>query len=370
MNIEAKGRRIRSNPYAWADGGTVHIDTAFLEEAKSRMKFPVIRELLFHLEAQVTGVTATLLGIDAPKFYDRILVKDRGGVLVDLPGSILRIVEQMEIGSVQADNATLASAATNGAYNVFARCIFDVEKAHRGADTAVPVHHLAPKSGGQISVRFGTPPGCTVTGATLYVYAICHDERSPELKSRMVWQERSITALEDTYQVGNGGSLRAAFVTSDIDTTGYTSLAAQTSITSQTFQDYDLDTDILRQEYRRSSRDRATADSFLAATPEALPIIFPFAGQHIGKMPNLDKFHLKLTSAPTAGRMVTCHIEDRNASLAAETMGYESVPDFIAAFKARGEVRNKGGSYSHVSGWDPSLVRRLPARIGSEMRGK
>jgi hypothetical protein len=367
VNLENRGMILRSNPFTWADGAMIDIDRNFLREAQGKMRAPVVRELMFHAQLQVTGVTATLLAKDAHKVFNRIQVGDRGGLLYDCSGSTARIIEQLELGA-KADEpnggVALASAATTAVYDVFARVIFDVERAHRGADTAVPLNHFF--DGGRIAVRCGTPPGCTMTGATIRVYADVHDEREPELKSRMVWKEFATTKAEDNYTIG--GSLRAAFLTSNLATTGHTALDAETAtITSKTLNYFDLDQNIFRQMYKRLAKNPSSVDAFLNSltAPDALAVRVPSPGQHIGKMEDLNTLHLKLVSAPTSGVLVSCVIEDRNADLAAETMGYEAVNDLLHDFTARGRVAAKGKSTKQATTWNPRLVRRLPGVISS-----
>lgn len=373
MNIENKGLVLRSNPFTWADGAQLDIDRNFLREASGKMRAPCVRELIFHAQLQVTGVTATLLSKDACKVFNRIQVGDRGGLLYDCSGSTSRVIEMLEVGdsfSEPNDGVALASAATSATYDVFARVIFDTQRAHRGSDTALPLNHLF--DGGKIAVRCGTPPGCSMTGATIRVYAIVHDEREPELKSRQVWQEFAITKTEDFYSIG--GSLRAAFITSNLATTGYTALSTQVAtITSKSLNMYDLDQFIFRQEYKRNLQDRARSlagveiDPFTVSltAPDALALLVPSKGQHIGKMPDLQTLHAKLVSAPTSGVMVSCKIEDRNADLAAEWMGFGSVQEFLTAFATRGMVGSKGDAPRAVSQWNSKLVRRLPGVISA-----
>lgn len=374
MNIENKGLVLRSNPFTWADGAALDIDRNFLREASGKMRAPVVRELIFHAQLQVTGVTATLLAKDAHKVFNRIQVADRGGSLYDCSGSTARIIEMLELGEAYSepnDGVALASAATSAVYDVFSRVVFDTMKSHRGADTALPLNHLF--DGGKIAVRCGTPPGCTMTGATIRVYAVVHDEREPELKSRQVWQEFAITKSEDFYSVG--GSLRAAFITSNLATTGYTALSTQVAtITSKSLNMYDLDQFMFRQEYKRISQDRARnlagteIDPFTVSltAPDALALLSPSYGQHIGKMPDLQTLHAKLVTAPTSGVMVTCRIEDRNADLAAEWMGYDTVQEFLSAFGEKGRVGSTGGAMKAVRDWNPRLVRRLPGVLSAE----
>lgn len=371
MNIENRGLILRSNPFTWADGAQLDIDRNFLREATGKMRAPVVRELMFHAQLQVTGVTATLLSKDAHKVFNRIQVGDRGGMLFDCSGSTARLIEQMEIGSAfnEPNNGTaLAAAATSAVYDVFSRVIFDTQRSHRGSDTALPLNHLF--DGGRIAVRCGTPPGCTMSGATIRVYALVHDEREPELKSRQVWKEFATTKAEDAYSIG--GSLRAAMITSNLATTGHTALDTEVAtVTSKTLNMFDIDLNILIAEYRRLTPTPArilpgdVVDGALISLtgPDALWLQAPSLGQHIGKLPDLATLHAKLVTAPTSGVMVTCAIEDRNADLAAEWMGYDSVQEFLAAFNERGMVSSTGGADKSVRDWNPRLVRRLPGYI-------
>jgi hypothetical protein len=368
VNVENRGMLLRSNPFTWADGAMVDVDRNFLREAQGKMRAPVIRELLFHAQLQVTGVTATLLAKDACKVFNRIQVADRGGYLFDCSGSTARIIEQMELGDKFEEpngGVALASAATSAVYDVWSRVIFDTERAHRGADTGLPLNHLF--DGGRIAFRGGTPPGCTMTGATVRVYADVHDEREAEAKSRQVWKEFAITKAEDNYTIG--GSLRAAFLTSNLATTGYTALSTQVAtVTSKTLAMSDIDFNVLRQQYRRLAKDRSSVDAFLNSltAPDAVALRVPSSGQHIGKLEDLNTLHLKLVTAPTGGVFVSCVIEDRNADLAAETLGFETVNDMLHAVSKQGRVGAKGKSDKSATGWNPRLVRRLPIVLSSE----
>lgn len=375
MNVENRGMTLRSNPYTWVNNSNLEIDRSFLKQAIGKMRAPVIRELIFHARLQVTGVTATLLAKDAHKVFQRITVGDRGGLLFDCSGAVARLIEQMEIGAgyQEPNNGTaLASAATTDVYDVFSRVIFDVEKAHRGADTALPLNHLF--DGGKLTVRCGTPPGCTMTGATIRVYAEVHEEREPEAKTRMSWRERAISKAEDDYSIG--GSLRAAFITSVLDTTGHTALDTETAtITSKTLEMFDLDQAILQQIYKRlvgHNQARIIAgdsvDGFLNSltAPDAIALRVPSKGQHIGKMEDLQTLHLKLVSAPTGGVLVTCQLEDRNVDLARETMGFETMEDYASAVAEMGAVAAKGKSNKAAGLWPAKLARRMPLVLNGE----
>lgn len=358
MLLEDSGKTFRSNPKAWVSGGQLVFQLDFLNNALKKMAAPVIRKIMVHYRGSLTGSGAHN-GEDSYKVFSNIRIADQGGDIVNAAGSILRQIEQMELGGKQVDPADVADTVEDATHDVFCNILFDVEKAHRGADTALPLIHLT--SGGEIEVACATPPTSTMGAGLVWIYIVVHDEREIEAKSRMEWKVTSITEAETDYIVK--GSLRAAFITSELLTVGATSLAAQTSFTSSTFEMQSLDAEILRQEYLAKAPTRAATDDFLAATPTAVALVSPSEGQHIGKMMDLDSFHVKIVSAPTSGKMVTCVIKDRNAELAGELFGYSSVVDYSNAAKAIGNVVGKGGKGSHVSNWDKVLRRRLPLRL-------
>ena len=358
MLLEDSGKIARSNPQTWSDGAQLVFPTDFLNNALKRMTAPVIRKIVLHYRGSVTGDGAHD-GEDSYKIFKNVRLADQGGDIFNQAGSALRIIEQMEVGGKQVDPADVADTVTDATHDVFCNLFFDVEKAHRGADTALPLIHLT--SGGELVVTCGTPSTLTMGAGTIRAYVILHDERNLEAKSRMVWETKSIVATEDDYIVK--GSLRAAIVTSELTGAGYTSLAAQTLFTSHTFEMQRLDAELLRQEYLAKSPTRAADDEFLASTPNAVAIVSPSEGQHIGKMQDLDSFHLQLEAVPTSGKMLTCVIKDRNADLAKELFGYGSVADYANAAKEIGRVVGKGGNGSHVSNWDKRLRRRLPLRL-------
>jgi hypothetical protein len=358
MLLEDAGKLFQSNPKPWINNGQLVFELDFLNNALKRMTAPVIRKVMIHYRGSLTG-SGTHDGADSYKVFSNIRLTDQGGNIVNAPGSILRLIEQMEVGGKQVDPADVANTVEDASHDVFANIFFDLEKAHRGADTALPVIHLT--SGGEVVVTCGTPPTSTMGAGTVQVDILVHDERNLEAKSRMEWHVTSVTSVETDYIVK--GSLRAAFIASELTTAGYTSLAAQTEVTSKTFEMNRLDAELLRQEYLAKSPTRASDDGFLAATPVALPIVTPSEGQHIGKMMDLDSFHLKIEAVPTSGKLVTCVIKDRNAELASELFGYGSVADYSNAAMKIGSVVGKGGKGTHVSNWDKVLRRRLPFRL-------
>jgi len=153
MLQEERGLILRSKPITFGDGETHDVDLNFLTPALKRMRAPVVRELLLEVIMQGTGTTGDAEGEDAYKFIGRCKVKDRGGVLFYEPGSVMRVIEQLEIGAEVSDLAQVTSGGAAADYTHYSRIIFDVEKAHRGADTALPLLHLTECGSGLNHVR-------------------------------------------------------------------------------------------------------------------------------------------------------------------------------------------------------------------------
>jgi len=364
MLTQNRGEYAKSLPYSWSNGGTVIVDTNFLRSFAARMQAPVIDHLLIHVEGAGSAGSGGTNGEDFYHLLSRITVKDKRGIRYDLPGKLARVFEQCEYGDMQQEDvATQASGSTSADYDHFVRIPFAYPKAYRPADTALPVPYLT--EGGEIKLQFGTPKNLTMGSWTAIVYAWVVDERRREAKSRAVVQEVSITNAQDNYLVK--GSLRWAIHSSDLAgaTLGYTTLAGITEIDSKVLNYADLVPDIVRQEYRQAmGGSLASDDECVAATPNAIPVFFPEKGQRNGRLPDLDSFDYKFNgSVPASSKMITCVIEDRQPSLAAEWMGYRTPQDFLAAVDQFGKVSGKGKKRGHVKNWDDTLVARLPLRI-------
>lgn len=363
MNLQEAGELFESPPITYS-ASVLPVDLRFLDDAMSRYRAPVVREILYRFVGNVTaqGTATGLPAVDGAKIFQRIRVNDRGGELVNLPGAIIRQIEHLEYGDAcQADEAALGNAANDTSYDITLRTIFDPPKAQNdGRDFGVPLLHFV--RGGSLSLQLQAPLSSTIPSGTVRCYFRVEEERERVLKSRMVWKERTITAAEDTYDIN--GSLRAAFVSSVIAGTSYTALSSFTEFTSNTLMKAAFPTKIIWDDYRRRAGQYGdlTRDSF--ALFNALPLVSPDREQRIGNMLDLRGFHLRLASAPTGGTFVTCTVEDRNPSLAAEWMGYNSVAELSDALTKRGEVLGLGRARSApYDSWDPVLRRRLPVAI-------
>ena len=181
MYATDKGLQARSRPIAWANNTSVPVELSFLYQVGGRMRAPVIREIILEGDFNLTGGAAGLVAADACQLLSNIVIRDAGGIIYELSGKLTRqmmIHVLGERGSFLTDQGgALANTVNSPNYHFELRIPFDREQARDGADTALPINHLSSGSG-SILLRFGTPPGVTVTSGTITVVAVVHDEVS------------------------------------------------------------------------------------------------------------------------------------------------------------------------------------------------
>lgn len=363
MNPQLEGKWYRSEQFVYALSNSYSVKMDFLAGARM-FAAPEVADIVFRFSGTVGGVTGGALGRDTAKLYESIRFTDEEEV-INCSGAGLRVLEQMEFGSKQVDAADVASGATNTAYVHRLRVTFEPLKAHRPRDTRIRLEHFL--EGGELIIN---TPAALPTGwnsvqsdQRVRVYMRVVDGRTRELKSRMTIREQALQGQEFDYDVS--GSIRAAFLSSKLATTGYTTLAPFTTLFSRTLElPPNFETDLLVDTYRRYCDATGTNDEFLLAAPGAIPLVSPRRFQKIGEMIDTKTLHVDLLqAAPTGGRLVTCAIKNRTPTLAAGVMGFASFADLQIALAERGRVVDGTPGGSPVTGYHPTLARRLPARI-------
>lgn len=363
MDVNQRGLFLRSNPETFQAGATIAFKMDFLQAAR-HMSAPEVWEADLIFTGTVGGVTATALGRDAAKLFDKVNFKDSGDVL-NCSGAGLRVLEQLELGQKQVDPATVASGSSNANYVYRLRLPFGVPyRAIRPRDFTIPISNFL--DGGEFSIACAAnvPTGWNVPQADWKVRLVFYvqDGRVKELKSRRRIKEEAMTQQEYDYQVN--GFLRTAVISSKLTTTGYTDLSAITQLDSRTLRfPAGYETYNLVDDYRYSAQSVATNDEFLLAANGALAVVLPEEGQKTGQMLDTKSLHIDLKqSAPTSARLITDVVVDRDGDMSALSNNYSS-PDMLSQAVAQmGEIVYAGGSQS-IKGANAQLARKLPIRI-------
>lgn len=366
MFITDKGVLFPSRPVTWSNNGRASLDLSFLFDAMASMRAPVVREILLHGNFDISGVTGGFDNEDACMLYSQILIRDKGGVIYDLPGKLARLDHQMEIGAAGSEIdglADAASAATTTGDNFLLRIPFDKIHAHVGSDTALPLLHLT--DGGRVEFTFGTPTNATGVSGTVVAYFLVHDEKVRELKARVVRTQLSVAQKKDHYPID--GSIRSLVLCSNPTTQGYSPYTASTytALNVPEFRLSSFPSYVLREEYRRLRPDFDSADEIIAGN--GIPLVVPSSGQRIDKMPDERAVTIDLgtSTIPTSAVLYKEVIEDRDPVLAAQWLGFSDVGSFMNAVKERGVVALGGGRKVRVSSGAVNSVhaRRLPMQF-------
>ena len=359
-----KGLDHRSQPLTWSDGSVQQLDMAFLHQSAQRMRAPVVREISFHGNFDISGVTAAFDNKDSCQLFSQIKITDRKGDIVRLPGKLIRLGSQMELGAraVEQDGlADAASGATTTGDDMILRVTFDQEYAAVGADFGLPLLHLV--DGGQIEIQFGTPFGSTGVSGKVYVYVHVHDEGKKETKSRLVRRAQAVSLRDASYPIG--GSVRELVLASNPTAAGYSNWTTAT-YNALNVPELELSVArayILRENYRRLRPDTDADDVILAG--QGVPLVIPSKGQRLDKMPDLKSVHIDLGSdtIPTSAQLYMSYVEDRDTALAAQWLGYNDVSKYLADVQARGVVNLGKGRKAKVAEFPSHLARRLPISI-------
>ncbi len=365
MFASDKGVPYRSRQVTYSNGDTVSVDLSFLHNPMNKMRAPVVRELAFHFQGTVGGTTGGFDNKDGAAIFNKIVLRDRGGIFHDLPGKLVRQRMQIELGERAADADTIADAAsgsTGTSQNMVLRVPFDTEMAARGADTALPLINLV--DGGAIELTFGLPAAASVASSTVTVYALVHDEKTRELKSRLIVKNLAMSSQEDDYPIG--GLARLLVATSNPTAAGYSAYTAATygTINCPELEYSAQNTYFLRSEYRRLRWHQAVDDVILASTPGSIPLIIPSKGQRFDKLPDLRSVRLDIGAAvPTSAQLLMAYLGDRDPSLAAQWMGFADVAAFLDAVRTRGQVNLGGGNQVKITEFPTAYSRRAPIRL-------
>lgn len=351
---------------AYQAGSTLIPRLAFLDPAR-HYDAPEICETEIRFSGTVGAVSGGALGRDAAKLIAKVIMRDTDD-FINCSGTMLRVMEQVELGGRQTDPADLTSGTTNTTYIYRLRLVHEPVKALRPRDFRIPLANMLEGGSLQIQLASTLPTGWAAAQADWQyrVYMRVVDGRTKELKSRRKIWEHVVNAQEFYYPVQ--GSLRAAVLGSDLtSTTGYSSWASYTTIDSQTLDFIpQLETDMLKDLYQRYSYSIGANDEISLATPGAQAVVVPAIFKKTGEMIDTKLLHLKLNAAPPASaRLVTDEVIDRNSGMSALQLGYPGSDAVSAAAKTRGVTVIGDGDNPPATSFVPTLARRLPMRVSS-----
>lgn len=373
MNEFDRGKWYRSQALTYALGVNFPVDLSFLLPAKS-MQAPEITAIMIELSGTVNSAAGTdASGSDAAKLVRNVRLKDGGGTIIDASGESLRLNEMIELGNRQVDMTTLAAGAADASRTWYIVIPFDLPKAERPRDTRLPAYHLISAGGAlDISTAAALPTGWDgFTAGTITVYVHVVDGRNVEVKSRLSIMEMQMDSREFWYPVQ--GAIRYAVGSSVLTTTAASSWASITSIDSRSLDlPSGLSPNVLRREYRvRSPGEINSADPNIAATPLALPILWPTRDQKIGELVDLEKLHLLFNAAPpTSAVLVVSAIKNRDVELAARLLDYTDSSRYLDDMKRRGKVVSAKGKNKPASAFSASIANKLPLKITDSAGGE
>lgn len=363
MISDLNGRWFRSRIMPWVTGSALDVDLNFLEPAR-HMAAPEVSILEFVFEGTVTPVGGTAQGEDFCKLFAQIVFNDEQE-MINASGNMLRLLEQVELGSKSVDPADIGvGVATPVKYRLKIMLEPLSTRAVRPRDFRVPLANFL--EGGTLTLRLAaalpTNFGVTAADWNVIVFAKVVDGRKRELKSRRRIWEQVVQNQEFNYPVN--GSLRHALLGSNLATTGYTSLAGFSTIYSKTL---DLppafQTHVLIDDYRMSCDALGANDEATLAANGCIPLVFPSRRKKTGTMIDTPLFHLDLlAAAPASGRLLLDAVVNRSPNMAALAAGYGSPEDVATAIAARGRVVGEAGNMKATEVPKP-LARKMPIRI-------
>ena len=366
MNEQTNGIMLRSEASALAvAGGAINVRTNFLEKARN-MVAPEVAYLLIAITGTVnSGAGTAASGSDAMKLISQIQLADAAGTFYDLSGETARLDAITELGSRHVDMTTLAAGAADASRTWFMYIPFELPRAARPRDTRVELDRFL--DAGQITIvpAAALPTGWDgFTGGTVTVYAWVVDGRRREAKSRLVRREQAIGIADTSYPVN--GSIRQAWITSVLATTGRTDLSATiTRVNSMTLGfPAALAPLALIQAYRSAQPDASSLDPALASTSfTGLPLVWAEELQKIGAMPDVRSLHLDIDAVPTGARLYVSAIQARSVDQTARVLGYTDPDSLGKALDVNGAVISAKGKHKRIGNVMPELARRLPLTL-------
>jgi hypothetical protein len=305
--------------------------------------------------------------------FSRIRISDQSKERVNLRGSSLRIVNQIEFGAAYQDGVNTAASQAGVSQDLIMNIPFNPVKSRRRNDYGIPLFEFV--DGGQLEVNTGAAVLATnyqtITAATIQWFVDVDETRTRELKSRLCYKDTDITQTE--FVVPIGGALRwFSYYAGENTETTQAALAAQ-NFTSQTLEYSIIPREVLRNNYKKeqlSGLRTANAEATTTAedvhqTMQAVLLMMVDWDAKIPEMPQLVSLHVQTDgSVPTTiPKYIFSYISDRDPNLSARTANANSPQELQAAISKGGVVKTANGKTSPVGGWSPDASRTLPIKL-------
>lgn len=357
------GEWFRGESLSFSAGNKLKFKNDFLSKARN-FQAPEIAEFCFQFTGSVGGVTATALGIDAPKLFSRFNIKDKD-VRCDASGAVMYALNEVEFGAPVRGQlpATVASGSTNTSYNHISVIPYEFALQNmRIADFRIPVPYILEGGIIQCNCASAVPTGWAAAQSdwAVTVWARVVDQRTRELKSTLVYEQFNHTRSEDYFPIQ--GSARAILGTTDLTTTSYTSWSTFTAINSKAMElESDFDPRFYTHRYSRQKILDTTTTNLVTAN-SVVPYVFSDFNQKIGAMPNFDQLDIRLQASPlTSAVLLASKVIERNMSLGAMWMGYNGPGELAAAVQDYGVIVDDHNT--PYTQYDSTLASRMPVRL-------
>jgi hypothetical protein len=374
----------RSQTYNWGAGAVIPIQLGFLDPAR-RFAAPTIDHFLIHFNGLVNTGTNGGPVRELPQLFTKIQISDPAGDRINLRGSSVRVMNQLEYGEGYNDGVNIAASQSAAAVDFWLRIPFAPLKARRRADYRIPLFELV--DGGQFILNFGSASTLglaqdftAITSGTVEVYAEVFEERVRELKSRMCFIDYDVQSTDYSYAVN--GSLRSAvYYAGEVAENNASVLAAQ-NFTSRTLNIPAYPLTLFKDKYKLESKPRipdaksaqagtsVTEDVFVGGY--AVALFAPRSEQKIGAMPDMASLHFKTDGTVTTTnlpKLILSFVTDRSSQLSMRTLGVPNEQQLATALASAGHVRTWQGKRSSLSNWKSNVASRLPAKLRQPPKG-
>lgn len=364
---------LRSETKPWAASTNIVFPLNFLDPPRS-MRSPVIKNIAIRgvltYNTGTSGGPARLL----PASLTRVRVTDMTKDRVNVRGSSLRLINQVEFGAAYRDGINTAASQTGVTQEFVLNIPFNNLKSRRRNDFGIPLWEFV--DGGAIELNTAAAQLAanyqTITSGTYQLYVTVDETRTREAKSRLCYKDIDITQTE--FSVPIGGALRwFAFYAGEGTELTQTALAAQ-NFTSQTLEYSIIPREILRNQYkleqyqglRSANAEATTAAEDVFETMQAVMLQMVDADQKIPEMPIVASLHVQTDSAIVSAatpKYVFSYIADRDPSATQRTLQASSPAELQDAVAQFGSIKTASGKMSPVKQWGVDVARAMPLKL-------